>query len=116
MALSISSEADEVNDVVLSDLLLKETTAAKHLNSFIETPTSPSLTSSDTPEDSLHTAPLPTLPFEIVVEILSRLPVKFLLQLQCVCKSWKSLISNPKFAKKHFFSSTTAQRLINAFR
>ncbi|XP_058728155.1 F-box/kelch-repeat protein At3g23880-like [Vicia villosa] len=45
--------------------------------------------------------PLPTLPFDIVVEILSRLPVRFLMQLQCVCKSWKSLISDPKFAKKH---------------
>ncbi|XP_050909291.1 F-box/kelch-repeat protein At3g23880 [Lathyrus oleraceus] len=45
--------------------------------------------------------PLPTLPFDVVVEILSRLPVKILMQLQCVCKSWKSLISDPKFAKKH---------------
>ncbi|XP_058723825.1 F-box/kelch-repeat protein At3g23880-like [Vicia villosa] len=87
--MTLSSEADEGDNVFPSDSLTEETTAVKHLNSSIETPTSLSLMS------------LPTLPFEIVVEILSRLPVKFLLQLQCVCKSWKSLISDPKFAKKH---------------
>jgi F-box interacting protein len=45
----------------------------------------------------------PSLPLELVEEeILCRLPVKILLQLRCICKSWKYLISNdPKFAKKH---------------
>ncbi|CAJ2638501.1 unnamed protein product [Trifolium pratense] len=50
---------------------------------------------------------LPTLPFDLIPEILSRLPVKQLLQLRCVCKSWKSLISDPKFAKKHLALSST---------
>ncbi|XP_057428936.1 F-box/kelch-repeat protein At3g23880-like [Lotus japonicus] len=45
--------------------------------------------------------PLPTIPFDLVVEILCRLPVKSLLQLRCVCKSWKTLISDPEFAKTH---------------
>ncbi|KAI8556201.1 hypothetical protein RHMOL_Rhmol05G0233800 [Rhododendron molle] len=45
--------------------------------------------------------PLPNLPCEIIVEILSRLPVKSLLRLRCVFKSWRSLISNRKFAKTH---------------
>ncbi|KAI4317713.1 hypothetical protein L6164_025562 [Bauhinia variegata] len=45
--------------------------------------------------------PFPTLPPELLVEVLSRLPVKSLLQLRCVCKSWKSLISDPQFVKKH---------------
>jgi len=49
--------------------------------------------------------PLPSLPFDLVPEILCRLPVKLLLQFRCVCKSWKSLISNPKFAKKHLHMS-----------
>ncbi|GAU24894.1 hypothetical protein TSUD_116180 [Trifolium subterraneum] len=43
-----------------------------------------------------------TLSFDLVEQILCRLPVKSLLQFQCVCKSWKSLISDdPKFVKKH---------------
>jgi hypothetical protein len=50
--------------------------------------------------------PLPTLPFDIIAEILCRLPVKLLLQLQCLCKSFNSLISDPKFAKKHLCLST----------
>ncbi|KAH7865359.1 hypothetical protein Vadar_005606 [Vaccinium darrowii] len=44
---------------------------------------------------------LPNLPPEIMVEILLRLPVKSLLRLRCVCKSWRSLISQRKFAKTH---------------
>ncbi|XP_045823917.1 F-box/kelch-repeat protein At3g23880-like [Trifolium pratense] len=50
---------------------------------------------------------LPTLPLDLIIEILSRLPVKQLLQLRCVCKLWKSLISDSKFAKKHLHLSTT---------
>ena len=56
---------------------------------------------------SLHGLPLPTLPFELIEEILARLPVKLLLQLRCACKSWNSLISNTKFHKKHLSLSTT---------
>ncbi|XP_045822489.1 F-box/kelch-repeat protein At3g23880-like [Trifolium pratense] len=54
-------------------------------------------------DDSL----LPILPLDLIEEIFCRLPVKLLLQLRCVCKSWKSLISDPKFAKKHLSLSTT---------
>ncbi|XP_058739569.1 F-box/kelch-repeat protein At3g23880-like [Vicia villosa] len=38
---------------------------------------------------------------ELISEILSRLPVKTLMQIKCVCKSWKTLISDPAFAKLH---------------
>ncbi|XP_057442865.1 F-box/kelch-repeat protein At3g23880-like [Lotus japonicus] len=63
--------------------------------------------SSNPPDDSHQAPPFPTLPFELGVEILCRLPVKLLLQLRCVCKSWKSLISDPKFAKNHLRCSLT---------
>ncbi|GAU13076.1 hypothetical protein TSUD_173760 [Trifolium subterraneum] len=63
-----------------------------------------------------HQKQLPFLPDEIIFQILLWLPVKFLLQLKCVSKSWKTLISNPKFAKTHLQSITvnptiTDQRL-----
>lgn len=105
-----NSETEDGNGVVSSDPL---TTATKRqrLNSSTGTLTSPSSSS----EDSLHATPLPTLPFEIVLEILSRLPVKFLMQLQSVCKSWKSLISDPEFAKKHLRVSTTRHHLLLTF-
>ncbi|CAJ2658510.1 unnamed protein product [Trifolium pratense] len=91
MATSSDNDNDR-NDAVSSNPLTEETT---------ETLTSPSL---------------PTLPFEIVEEILSRLPVKFLMQLKSVCKPWKSLISDPKFAKKHLRVSTTRHHLLLTYR
>ncbi|XP_061346256.1 F-box/kelch-repeat protein At3g23880-like [Gastrolobium bilobum] len=44
----------------------------------------------------------PTLPHELIEEILLRLPVRSLLLFKCVCKSWLTLISDPQFAKTHF--------------
>ncbi|KEH23643.1 putative F-box domain-containing protein [Medicago truncatula] len=41
------------------------------------------------------------LPDELVTEVLSFSDVKFLMQMRCVCKSWKSIISDPKFVKLH---------------
>ncbi|XP_004499736.1 F-box/kelch-repeat protein At3g23880-like [Cicer arietinum] len=64
-----------------------------------------------TMEETLTSPPLPTLSFDLIEEILYRLPVKSLIQFQCVCKSWKSLISDdPKFAKKHLHMSITSPR------
>ncbi|XVF37942.1 hypothetical protein REPUB_Repub20aG0054700 [Reevesia pubescens] len=48
---------------------------------------------------------VPQLPRDIIVDILSRLPVKYLIQLKCVCKPWLSLISDPQFAKLHLAQS-----------
>ncbi|GAU20091.1 hypothetical protein TSUD_381830 [Trifolium subterraneum] len=59
-----------------------------------------------------ETTAIPNLPFEIVEEILIKLPVKFLMQLKSVCKSWKSLISNSKFAKKHLRVSPTRHHIL----
>ncbi|KEH32808.1 putative F-box domain-containing protein [Medicago truncatula] len=55
------------------------------------------------------TGTLPALPFDLVAEIFCRLPVKLLLQLQCLGKLWKSLISDPKFTKKHLQFSKVFQ-------
>ncbi|CAL5202493.1 unnamed protein product [Lathyrus oleraceus] len=63
------------------------------------------------PNMSSFDVSLPTLPFDLISEIVSRLPVKSLLQFRCVSKSWKSLISDPIFARKHLNLSTTRRLL-----
>ncbi|CAJ2661521.1 F-box/kelch-repeat protein At3g23880-like [Trifolium pratense] len=66
----------------------------------------PISSSSTTPDNSSIDAP--SLPFDLVTEILCWIPVKFLLQFCCVCKSWNYLISHDsEFQKKHFRLSTT---------
>ncbi|KAA8524974.1 hypothetical protein F0562_011388 [Nyssa sinensis] len=51
------------------------------------------------------------LPRDVIVDILSRLPVRSLLRFKCVCKSWYDLLKNPNFCAKHFnqitFHNTT---------
>ena len=41
------------------------------------------------------------LPRELIVDILSRLPVKSLCRFKCVSKPWRTLISHPDFVKTH---------------
>ncbi|MED6213276.1 hypothetical protein PIB30_091564 [Stylosanthes scabra] len=41
------------------------------------------------------------LPLELIGEILARLPVRLLLQLKTVCRSWNSLISSHDFTMQH---------------
>ncbi|CAL4887646.1 unnamed protein product [Urochloa decumbens] len=39
-----------------------------------------------------------SLPEDIIFDVLSRLPVRTLCRLRCVCKAWRVLISDPAFA------------------
>ncbi|KEH32820.1 putative F-box domain-containing protein [Medicago truncatula] len=96
------SEAIDKNDSTSSQSPTKEISILNALLSIV-TITSLSLT------DPIHAQPLPTLPLDLIAEILCWLPVKFLLQLRCVCKSWNSLICDANFAKKHLRLSTVRQ-------
>lgn len=42
-----------------------------------------------------------TLPEEIIFDILSLLPAKFIGQYRCVSKQWRNLLSDPQFIKAH---------------
>ncbi|PNX70663.1 F-box/kelch-repeat protein, partial [Trifolium pratense] len=46
------------------------------------------------------------LPEELILDVVSFLPVKSLIRLKCVRKSWKSLISEPTFVKLHLNRSS----------
>lgn len=39
------------------------------------------------------------LPEEVIAQVLSYLPIKYLMQLRCVCKAWNTLLSHPSFIK-----------------
>lgn len=96
--MAIFSEDDQNNDDQkwrYDDICrTKETISTKRSRQSTET-----LKSSPT----LQGQPLPTIPFDLIPEILSRIPIKPLLQLRCVCKSWNYLIiSDPEFCKKQF--------------
>ncbi|CAL0302771.1 unnamed protein product [Lupinus luteus] len=53
------------------------------------------------------------IPYDIIIDILSRITVKPLLRFKSVCKSWKTLISDPQFAKIHFQRSITDSTFIH---
>ncbi|OMO52960.1 hypothetical protein CCACVL1_28968 [Corchorus capsularis] len=42
-----------------------------------------------------------SLPQEIVLDIISRLPIQSLLQSKCVCRAWQCLIQDPVLVHKH---------------
>ncbi|KEH41260.1 F-box and associated interaction domain protein [Medicago truncatula] len=59
-----------------------------------------------------NTPSLPVfIPNELIAEILSFLNVETILQLKCVCKSWKTLVSDPIFVKNHLKKSSQKPHL-----
>ncbi|CAI9117971.1 OLC1v1019465C1 [Oldenlandia corymbosa var. corymbosa] len=56
--------------------------------------------------DSSFQKSLETLPSELIVEILTWLPAKTLVQFRCVSKSWRDVISSPKFIKSQLKKSS----------
>ncbi|GAB2249567.1 hypothetical protein Droror1_Dr00012926 [Drosera rotundifolia] len=52
------------------------------------------------------------MPEDLIVEILSRLPVKTLIQFICVCKQWHSVIRSSPFAAKQQSWSARNPRLL----
>jgi F-box interacting protein len=50
------------------------------------------------------------LPEDLLMEILSRLPVKSLMRCKCVSKSWYALVTNPSFITKHLKISHNLNR------
>ncbi|KAK4259343.1 hypothetical protein QN277_005685 [Acacia crassicarpa] len=47
----------------------------------------------------------PFLPFEIIINILKRLPIKSIVRFQCVCKDWKNLFTIPSFIAEQVLNS-----------
>ncbi|KAI9127059.1 hypothetical protein K1719_001618 [Acacia pycnantha] len=47
----------------------------------------------------------PFLPFEIIINILKRLPIKSIVRFQCVCKDWKNLFTVPSFIAEQVLHS-----------
>ncbi|TKY46646.1 F-box/kelch-repeat protein [Spatholobus suberectus] len=63
-----------------------------------------------------HTLPAAVaLPEDLIVEILSWIPVKALIRFRCVSKTWNSLISHPTFVKLHLQRSSKNAHILLPF-
>ncbi|KAL3638219.1 hypothetical protein CASFOL_017592 [Castilleja foliolosa] len=56
---------------------------------------------------------LPTLPFDVITIILLMLPAKALVKFQCVCTSFRDLIRDQTFIKKHLHLSSSKGYLLH---
>ncbi|KAI8565854.1 hypothetical protein RHMOL_Rhmol03G0293100 [Rhododendron molle] len=56
------------------------------------------------------------LPEDVLIQILSRLPVKSLMRFRAACKSWNSLVKSPAFVSKHLENHTNSSTVKNISR
>lgn len=56
--------------------------------------------------------PIPKLFSDLIIDILSRMPVKDLCRFKCVSKSWFALINHPRFIKLHLDRNRHRRRLV----
>ncbi|XP_075655152.1 putative F-box protein At3g10240 [Castanea sativa] len=54
-----------------------------------------------------------SIPLDIIMEILSWLPVKYVLRMKCVCKQWYALTQDCQFIEKHMSQVTNITRFYN---
>ncbi|CAA0842403.1 Unknown protein [Striga hermonthica] len=54
----------------------------------------------------------PYLSEDVLVDILARLPIKPLLRLRTVCKSWKSIIGSPEFRSLHLSTKRHSSKVL----
>jgi len=55
------------------------------------------------------------LPNKLIAKVIKSLDVKTLMLMKCVCKSWKTLISDPDFVKRHLTQMTHLAFLTNDY-
>ncbi|ONI13668.1 hypothetical protein PRUPE_4G236300 [Prunus persica] len=58
----------------------------------------------------------PDFTSDIILENLSRLPVKLLCRFRCVSKSWRSLMADPDFVKIHLNKAIENEDIFNQRR
>ncbi|KAL1205054.1 putative F-box protein [Cardamine amara subsp. amara] len=56
-----------------------------------------------------------SIPVDLEVEILTRLPVKSLMKFRCVSKMWSSIIRSQRFVDSYYAMSSTQSRFMIAF-
>ncbi|KVI02473.1 F-box protein At1g49990-like isoform X1 [Cynara cardunculus var. scolymus] len=54
---------------------------------------------------------LRNLPESLLLEILSRLPLQSIFRFKCVCKQWRSLISQPSFCRFYFTANAASSSI-----